>query len=151
MEQAELLNGVNEVNGAPDRRFLLTRVGSTGAMYEGTFPIRGVARNNKPLGTYSGIAYKYTYGKAGTFVTEPGVGTSTLGRRRVRFIVPTAADGTAWPTTYALTTGYEKMQVEAGPLAYECNPAAAAAPFLRGNSQHAGLAGLCHAHHRGKG
>ena len=112
-----------------DKSFRLTRVGTTGALYEGTFPIRGVARNGKALGTYSGLSYKFAYGKNGTYVAEPGVGTSTLGRRRVRFIVPTAADGSTWPTTYALTTGYEKMQVEAGPLAYECNPAAAAAPF----------------------
>ena len=52
-----------------------------------------------------------------------------VSRRRVRFIVPTAADGASWPTSYALTTGYETMQVEAGPLAYECNPAEAAGPF----------------------
>ena len=127
----EFVNGINEVNGAPDRRFRMTRVGTTGTLYEGTFPIRGVARNGKALGTYSGISYKYTYGKAGAFFTEPGVGTSTLGRRRVRFIVPTAADGSTWPASYSLISGgrYEVMQVEAGPLEYECNPAAEAAPF----------------------
>ncbi len=127
----EFVNGINEVNGAPDRRFRMTRVGTTGTLYEGTFPIRGVARNGKPLGTYSGISYKYTYGKAGAFFTEPGVGTSTLGRRRVRFIVPTAADGSTWPAAYSLVSGgrYETMQVEAGPLEFECNPAADAAPF----------------------
>ncbi len=125
----EFLNGVNEVNGAPDRRFLMTRVGTTGALYQGTFPVRGVARNGKALGTYSGISYKYTYGKAGAFFTEPGVGTSTLGRRRVRFIVPAQPDGSVWPTSYTVTTKYEKMQVEAGPLEFECNPAAEASSF----------------------
>jgi hypothetical protein len=83
-------------------------------IYEGSYDIKG--------NSYSVIQYKYQYGKNGAYVTEPGEGTTTLGRRRVRFVVPTS--GTDYPSTYTFTTTAETFQPDAGPLPYECNYAA---------------------------
>ena len=89
-------------------------------VYTATVAIGGVTRNNIPLGTYSGLQYKYQYRNpdAMTESGEQGGGFSDLGRNRVRYIVPNA-DG-SWPATFAFETD---MYQEEGLLPYEENPA----------------------------
>ncbi len=83
-------------------------------VYEGSYEIKG--------NSYSVIQYKYQYGSDGSYVIEPGEGTSALGRRRVRYVVPTS--GTDYPSTYTFTTSAEQFQPDQGALPYECNYAA---------------------------
>ncbi len=103
----------NDGGIALNRQVQLNRVG-TSNIYEGSYTMRG--------NSYSVIQYKYQYGSNGSYVPEPGEGTSSLGRRRVRFVVPTS--GTDYPATYAFTTSPEVYQPDAGSLPYECNYAA---------------------------
>ncbi len=94
-----------------DPRTLLTDPDDDG-VYTGVLTIFGP--------TYSGIQYQYTYGKNGTFFTEPGQGLgSEPGRRRTRFIVPND-DGT-WPSDWIFPD--EVFEPEQTQLPFEPNPA----------------------------
>jgi hypothetical protein len=75
-------------------------------VYTGTLTVTGP--------TYSGIQYQYGY--AGD--NEDGAGTSGLGRRRTRFIVPNG-DG-SWPASYTLE---QESYQPTGALPYDTNPA----------------------------
>jgi hypothetical protein len=118
--------GVNMPNGNPpavQRQYLLRHVGNN--IYEGTFPIRGATINGIPLGTYSGVQYFYQFGnQTKGFYQEQGTGTSTLGRRRTRFIGGAAGATGAYPATYQMTVQPEVIKLDRSPLPYECNPAA---------------------------
>ena len=89
-------------------------------VYSATVAIGGVTRNDIPLGTYSGLQYKYQYinPDAMTESGEQGGGFSDLGRNRVRYIVPN--DDGSWPAEFAFATD---MYQEEGLLPYEENPA----------------------------
>ncbi len=102
------------------RKYLLRNIGNN--IYEGTFPLTGATINGIKLGTYSGVQYQYEFGNATKgYYTEQGTSTSTPGRRRTRFIVPTSPG--VWPSTYNFTTVPEVIR-PTGALPFECNPAA---------------------------
>ena len=89
-------------------------------VYTATVDIGGVTRNGKPLGTYSGLQYKYSYINP-TDMTESGEaggGFSDIGRNRVRYIKPNM-DG-SWPASFTFDTD---MYQEDGLLPFEMNPA----------------------------
>ncbi|HYE57265.1 MAG TPA: T9SS type A sorting domain-containing protein, partial [Rhodothermales bacterium] len=106
---------------AVQRQYLL-RDPDGDRIYEGTFPIRGATVNGIALGTYSGVQYYYQFGNATKgFYQEQGTGTSTLGRRRTRFV---GGSATTMPSTYAMTVQPERIILDRSPLPFECNPAA---------------------------
>jgi hypothetical protein len=89
-------------------------------VYTATVAIGGVERNGVPLGTYSGLQYKYQYinPDAMTESGEQGGGFGDLGRNRVRYIVPN--DDGSWPASFTFETD---MYQEEGLLPFEDNPA----------------------------
>ncbi len=107
------INLTNGENIAVQKGIRLTDADGDG-VYEGSYAVKG--------NSYSVIQYKYQYGSDGAYFIEPGEGTSSFGRRRVRYVVPSnAAD---FPDAYTFTTTAEEFQPDAGPLPYECNYAA---------------------------
>ncbi len=95
----------------PDVFGLLTDDDSDG-IYTGTLTVNGP--------TYGIITYKYGYGAAGDYLTEPGGSTTTVGRFRAEPIFPNP-DGT-WPATWDLTAA--TFQPDAGALPFIVNSVA---------------------------
>ncbi len=93
-------------------------------VYTATVAIGGVERNGNPLGTYSGLQYKYSYINPSvdpaTESGEQGGGFGDLGRNRVRYIEPN--DDGSWPASFTFETD---MYQEEGLLPFEDNPATA--------------------------
>ena len=102
-----------------NRKFFLTDADKDG-VYEGTMKVKGP--------TYNALQYLYAYGNK-TLITEAGGGTSTLGRRRTRYIYPSkGATGAynVWPTKQNIPDPrFAAMDVfqETGALPFEKNKA----------------------------